>query len=98
MNLIPKLTITAMLFLAITPAIAHADVVPGAVLYLDASDNPDHDKGAWTNLGTAGGKLNAADTAPVLEKGLVQIASLGISEQREYYTAKESIANLRRSS
>ena len=32
----------------------HADIVPGAVLYLDARDNPTHPD-AWTNLAGDGG-------------------------------------------
>ncbi len=41
--------------------------VPDPQLWFDASDNPDHPE-AWTNLGTAGGKLVAsAKGVPVLE-------------------------------
>ena len=82
------LTFTALFFLATVCSIALADAVPGAVLYLDASDNPAHPK-AWTNLGTAGGELPAATTAPKLEEGKIKIPGTGINENNvKYYTAK----------
>ena len=84
------LTLTATFILAAACSFAYADAVPGAVLILDASDNPDHPK-AWKNLGEAGGSLSAADKAPDLEEGPIKIASLGINERKGmYYTAKES--------
>lgn len=82
---------STIFFLAMACTIALADVVPGAVLYLDASDNPGH-KDAWTNLGTAGGELLAADEAPELEEGKIEIPDLGIVQQNaKYYTAKKSL-------
>lgn len=67
-----------------------AVAVPGAVLYLDVSDNPAHPK-AWTNLGTTGGELPARDTAPELEEGIIKIPGTGIDEPKAmYYTAKKS--------
>ena len=84
------MTFTAIFILATACTIAFADAVPGAVLFLDASDNPDHPK-AWKNLGEAGGSLSAADTAPELEEGPIKIASLGINQRKAmYYTAKKS--------
>ena len=62
------------------------DTIPGAVLRFDASNNP----GAirhWINLGTAGGRLEAADIPPRLEVGEIQIPSIGFSGKRNYYTA-----------
>ena len=66
-------------------------LVPGALLHLDASDNPGHNK-SWTNLGLSGGELLAADEAPVLEEGTIEIPALGISKVKaKYYTAKKSL-------
>ena len=68
-----------------------AQVIEDPVLYLNAADNPAHPK-AWENLGTEGGELLAADTAPELEEGTIKIAALGINEQNvKYYTTKESL-------
>ena len=84
-------TFTAMFILATACTLAYADAVPGAVLILDASDNPDHPR-AWKNLGEAGGSLPAANAAPELEEGPIKIASLGINERKAmYYTAKKSL-------
>ena len=83
-------TFTAMFIMAAACTIAFADAVPGAVLFLDASDNSDHPK-AWKNLGEAGGSLSAADKAPKLEEGPIKIARLGINERKGmYYTAEAS--------
>ena len=66
-------------------------IVPGALLHLDASDNPGHEK-SWKNLGEAGGELLAADEAPVLEEGKIEILKLGVSENNvKYYTTKKSL-------
>ncbi len=84
-------TFTTIFILAMASAIAYAGAVPGAVLFLDASDNADHPK-AWKNLGEAGGSLPAANTAPKLEEGPIRIARLGINERKAmYYTAKASL-------
>ena len=84
-------TFTTIFILAMASAIAYAGAVPGAVLFLDASDNADHPK-AWKNLGEAGGSLPAANTAPKLEEGPIKIARLGINERKAmYYTAKASL-------
>jgi hypothetical protein len=65
----PVVSIIWILFYLTTVwTIALADPVPGALLYLDARDNPAHDD-AWTNLGTVGGKLSGAGKPPVLEEG-----------------------------
>ena len=82
---------TTIFFLAITCVIAFADVVPDAVLYLNASDNPAHPD-AWENLGTEGGELLAADEAPKLEEGTIEIPALGITQENvKYYTTEESL-------
>ena len=84
------LTLTTLFFLASVCTVAFADAVPGALLYLDASDNSDHPK-AWKNLGEAGGQLLAADQAPKLEEGRIRIQALGINESKaKYYTTKKS--------
>ncbi|MDE0040459.1 MAG: hypothetical protein OXT74_00335 [Candidatus Poribacteria bacterium] len=84
------LTLTTLFCLASACTVALADAVPGALLYLDASDNPDHPK-AWKNLGEAGGELLPADQAPKLEEGRIRIPALGINEDRVmYYTARKS--------
>ena len=62
------LTLTTLFFLASVSVVALADAIPGALLYLDASDNSDHPK-AWKNLGEAGGQLLAADQLQNLKRG-----------------------------
>ncbi len=82
---------TPFFFFTMACTIVCANIVPDAVLYLDASDNPGHD-GAWTNLGDAGGELPAADEAPTLEEGAIKIPALGIDEPNaKYYTTKKSL-------
>jgi hypothetical protein len=82
--------ISTVFFLATFCTIALGDVVPGAVLYLNARDNPAHPD-AWTNLGTAGGELPAVDTAPKLEEGRIKFPDTGIDENNvKHYTATGS--------
>ena len=65
-------------------------VVPGAVLILDASNNPAHPD-AWTNLGTAGGELSGEGNPPALEEGAMERPDLGIVVPNAmFYTAHES--------
>ena len=79
--------LSTVFFLATFCTIALGDVVPGAVLYLDARDNPAHPD-AWTNLGTAGGELPGADEPPeLLEEGTIEIPGIGFTlEDAKYYT------------
>ena len=65
------------------------DAVPGAVLHLDASNNPGPIT-RWNNLGTAAGTLIAWERLPVLEEGEIVIPSIGFSDRRRYYTATAS--------
>lgn len=79
-------------FLLLTSLSTFANIVADPVLYLDAADNPSHPD-AWANLGTEGGALPAADKAPELEEGAIEIPALGINEPNaKYYTAKESLS------
>ena len=87
--------LSMVFFLATSSTIALADVVPGALLYLDARDNPAYPD-AWTNLGTAGGELpsgaktHAAGKTPELERGTVEIPGLGfVLKHARFYTCKE---------
>ena len=83
------LVFSVVFLLTTVCAIALADAVPDAVLYLDAADNP-ADPDAWTNLGTAGGELPACDQAPELETGTIEIPALDITQANvKYYTAKQ---------
>ena len=79
--------ISAVFFLTIFCTIALGQVVPGAVLHLDARDNPAHPD-AWANLGTAGGELPGADDPPeLLEEGTINIPDIGFTlEDAKYYT------------
>ena len=78
-------------FLAIFCTIALADVVPGAVIFLDTSDNPAHPD-AWTNLGTAGGEFLAADEPMQIEEGTIEIPGLGFAlPNAKFYTSKASM-------
>ena len=66
--------------------------VPGAVLLLDASNNPET-TAHWVNLGTAGGRLQASEILarrPRVEDGEIEIPSIGFSGRRKYYTATAS--------
>ena len=83
-------SIFAVLFGLVTICtVAIADPVPGALLYLDARDNPAHDN-AWTNLGTVGGELSGAGKPPVLEEGTIAIPALGIDTISKFYTHKKA--------
>ena len=76
---------TATLYTAV-----HADIVPGAVLYFDARNNPTHPD-AWTNLAGAGGSVPPMVLAPALEEGPIKIPDIGINERKtKYYTARKS--------
>ena len=82
--------LSAAFFLATVCTIALADAVPGALLYLDARDNPAHPD-AWTNLGTVGGELSGAGNPPELGEGTIAIPDLGINmPNSKFYTHKES--------
>ena len=68
------------------------DAVPGAVLHLDASNNPGT-RTRWVNLGTAGGRLGSSDRHDGrlrVEEGEIDIPSIGFSGRRKYYTATAS--------
>ena len=68
------------------------DAVPGAMLHLDASNNPGT-RTRWVNLGTAGGRLQSSDRHDRrlrVEEGEIEIPSIGFSGRRRYYTATAS--------
>ena len=80
----------AAFFLTIPCTLALADIVPGAVLYLDARDNPTHPD-AWTNLAGDGGEIPPMVLAPALEEGPIKITDIGINERKtKYYTSRKS--------
>ena len=67
--------------------VVSADVVPGAVLFLDAANNPAHPE-AWSNLGSAGGELSGEGTPPLLEEGTIEIPALSfVQPGAMFYTA-----------
>ncbi|MDE0300651.1 MAG: LamG domain-containing protein [Candidatus Poribacteria bacterium] len=69
---------------------AHADIVPGAVFYLDARDNPTHPD-AWTNLAEDGGSIPPMALKPALEEGPIKIPDIGFNERKtKYYTSRKS--------
>lgn len=71
-------------------ATVHADIVPGAVFYLDARDNPTHPD-AWTNLAGDSGSIPPMVLAPALEEGPIKIPDIGINERKtKYYTSRQS--------
>ena len=83
--------LSTVFFLAAACTITLANVVPGAVIYLDASNNPAHPD-AWANLGTAGGELVAILTAMKLEQGTIEIPNLNIVMlNAKFYTATEPL-------
>ena len=83
-------------FLAGAPTAALADAVPGALLHLDASDNPGHPD-AWTNLGAAGGELPAGNRTPILETGTIEIPGLGFTlKNTKFYTCRTIRSDVRR--
>ena len=65
------------------------NAVPGAVLLLDASNNPGTST-PWVNLGTAGGRLSVSELHPRVEEGEIEIPAIGFSGRRRYYTAATS--------
>ena len=76
--------------LAVVYTVASAGVVPGAVLILDAANNP-ADPDAWTNLGLAGGELSGGDNPPKLEVGTIDIPAFGIDvPNSKFYTNEVS--------
>ena len=80
----------AALFLATLCIAAFADIVPGAVLHLDARNNPNHPV-AWTSIAEAGGHVPPMDVAPALEEGPIKIPDIGIDEpMAKYYTSRKS--------
>ena len=84
------LTLGIAFFIVMIVAVGFAAPVPGALLYLDARDNPAH-PAAWANLGAAGGELPPMHTAPELEEGPIRIPDLRIKEPKiQYYTATKS--------
>ena len=84
------LVLSVVFLLTTVYTIALADAVSGAVLYLDARDNP-ADPDAWTNLGTAGGELSGAGNPPEPDDGTIEIPSLGIKvPNSKFYTHEES--------
>ena len=84
-------SIFSVVFLLTTVyTIAPADVVSGAVLYLDAADNPAYDDG-WENLGTAGGELSSEGNPPEEDGGTIEIPALDIKmPDSKFYTFEES--------
>ncbi|MHC4536390.1 MAG: LamG domain-containing protein [Planctomycetota bacterium] len=85
------LVLSTLFFVAMSYTTSPAAVVvPGAVLYLDAADNPGHDD-SWENLGTAGGELSSMDNPPELEDGTIEIADIdAVMTDSMFYTYKES--------
>ena len=84
------LILGAAFFLGTLCTAALADIVPGAVLYLDARDNPTHPE-SWTNLAGAGGAIPPMVLQPALEEGPIKIPDIGINERKaKYYTARKS--------
>ena len=80
----------AAFFLATQCIAAFADIVPGAVLHLDARNNPNHPV-AWTSIAEAGGHVPPMDVAPALEEGTIKIPDIGIDEPKaKYYTSQKS--------
>ena len=61
-------------------------VIPGALLNLDASTQNNRDK-AWKNLGLAGKEIPADGKTPDLKNGRIRIPALGMDEEMEWYTA-----------
>ena len=61
------------------------NAVSGAVLLLDASNNPGT-TAPWVNQGTAGGTLLFSEWQPRVEEGEIEIPSIGFRGRRRYYT------------
>ena len=81
---------SSLVFLLAVVYAVESAVVPGAVLILDAANNP-ADPDAWTNLGTAGGELSGEGNPPKLDDGTIEIPALGIkAPNSKFYTHKEA--------
>lgn len=79
----------AVFFLPTLCVAAFADIVPGAVLHLDARNNPNHPD-AWTSIAEAGGHVPPMDAPPALEEGPIKIPDIGIDEPKaKYYTSRK---------
>ncbi len=82
-------TLGAAFFLATQCMAAFANIVPGAVLHLDARNNPNHPD-AWTSIAEAGGHVPPMDAPPALEEGPIKIPDIGIDEPKaKYYTSRK---------
>ena len=82
--------LSAAFSLATLCIVVFADIVPGAVLHLDARNNPNHPD-AWTSITEAGGHVPTMDVAPALEEGPIKIPDIGIDEPNaKYYTSRKS--------
>ena len=80
----------AVFFLATQCIVAIANIVPGAVLHLDARNNPNHPD-AWASIAAAGGRVPPMDVPPTLEEGPIKIPDIGINEPKaKYYTSRKS--------
>ena len=76
-------------FLATQCMAAFSNIVPGAVLHLDARNNPNHPD-AWTSIAEAGGHVPPMDAPPALEEGPIKIPDIGIDEPKaKYYTSRK---------
>ena len=74
------MTLLSTAFLLATQCVAaFANIVPGAVLHLDARNNPNHPD-AWTSIAEAGGHVPPMDVPPALEEGPIKIPDIGIDE------------------
>ncbi len=84
------LTLAMTTLLASACALDVAAVIRGALLSLDASDNPAYPKG-WTNHGEVGGQLSSGNNPPEEDEGPIKIPDLGINERLvPFYTFKKS--------
>ena len=76
-------------FLATQCMSAFSNIVPGAVLHLDARNNPNHPD-AWTSIAEAGGHVPPMDVPPSLEQGPIKIPDIGFDEpDGKYYTSRK---------
>ena len=66
------------------------EVIPGAVLHLDALNQKVTDR-AWKNLGSLGGSVSAAlaDQIPRLRDGRIKIPEVGYSRAAKWYVARD---------
>ena len=82
---IVRVTIVGLML--IPPSVMAQRGIPGAVLYLDATEQHKRDQ-SWNNLGSAGGAIPHTGAIPQLKSGTIKIPDIEFSRKLQWYTIK----------